>query len=842
MKPTYFTCLFSTLIALPALLTAQTWLDAVRYSAAAGSTITNSAVAAAPGNVTYVTGSFQGAVTFGDTAVSTPGPGVSYGFLLKLDAAFTPEWVQAFPQNAYCVTTDTAGNVFIAGSKDYNSADSLTYVAKYNSAGQLLDTFQSSGTGKSWARVLRTDAAGNCYVTGWKSGAVTFGAFTPASGGSRDNFLVKLSPDLQQVQWAVNTGTSSNLDEVYDLELDSSGNAYTGGNYSQSFNLSCFCYKGSFFTEKHAAATGTSVWKKIYSGGSGTSTQEALSLSPDGQTVYTAASFKNTVQIATGTSLTAQSGTDDYHLFAAALNAADAGVQWAKKVSFTGDSYLTGMAWAENELHLHGYFKSNTLLGNVLLEPLGSYDAFYGRVTPLNGNVTAAEAFSGTGADFGEGIASGNGALAVSGNASGNTFSIGNFNLPGNAGSIYVARNLFNLPLAIALADTMNASCPGLADGVATVTAQGGQPPYTYLWSNNAATATAAGLSAGMYSVTVTDNAGAQAVTTLVITEPPAVEAGFGFNSNGLDVSFSNTSSNALSYAWTFGDGQSDTSPSPAHSYAGAGAYTVTLIATNDCGSDTVAQTVVVAPLGTAPVADFTADKMVVCVGDTVHFTSLTTNGNSFSWWFPGAEPMTSMLENPAVVYTVPGKQAVALTSSNPFGSDNETKPEFITVIGLPDAAYDFTSDGQTVIFNNLSQNADNYLWDFGDGITSTEAAPTHNYAVPGTYTVTLTAFNQCGSGTLQLVDAEEPAWLDGLRLFPNPNRGIFTVEMSSKPTDEVQFSLFGQDGRLLRQETVKQVEAGSTGFDCSDLPPALYLLGIRVGDRAVFEKVVIQR
>lgn len=55
-------------------------------------------------------------------------------------------------------------------------------------------------------------------------------------------------------------------------------------------------------------------------------------------------------------------------------------------------------------------------------------------------------------------------------------------------------------------------------------------------------------------------------------------------------------------------------------------------------------------------------------------------------------------------------------------------------------ASFSATASGLTVSFNNTSVNADSYLWDFGDGNTSTEANPVHTYETDGTYDVTLTA------------------------------------------------------------------------------------------------------
>lgn len=51
-----------------------------------------------------------------------------------------------------------------------------------------------------------------------------------------------------------------------------------------------------------------------------------------------------------------------------------------------------------------------------------------------------------------------------------------------------------------------------------------------------------------------------------------------------------------------------------------------------------------------------------------------------------------------------------------------------------------------TVNFTNLSQGATSYLWNFGDGNTSTATNPTHNYTTVGSFTVTLTATNDAGN------------------------------------------------------------------------------------------------
>lgn len=64
-----------------------------------------------------------------------------------------------------------------------------------------------------------------------------------------------------------------------------------------------------------------------------------------------------------------------------------------------------------------------------------------------------------------------------------------------------------------------------------------------------------------------------------------------------------------------------------------------------------------------------------------------------------------------------------------------------------PSAGFDMSMDGLTITFTNTTVNGQTYLWEFGDGNTSTEQNPTHTYATGGIYDIKLTATNANGSG-----------------------------------------------------------------------------------------------
>ncbi|MGB1031447.1 MAG: lysyl oxidase family protein, partial [Flavobacteriales bacterium] len=83
-----------------------------------------------------------------------------------------------------------------------------------------------------------------------------------------------------------------------------------------------------------------------------------------------------------------------------------------------------------------------------------------------------------------------------------------------------------------------------------------------------------------------------------------------------------------------------------------------------------------------ADFADFAADAMTVCQGETVNFTDLSTGSpTAWSWSFPGASPSSAVTQNASATYNTPGSYAVTITVTNAEGTDSESKDAFITVL-----------------------------------------------------------------------------------------------------------------------------------------------------------------
>ncbi|MEZ5043479.1 MAG: PKD domain-containing protein [Saprospiraceae bacterium] len=84
------------------------------------------------------------------------------------------------------------------------------------------------------------------------------------------------------------------------------------------------------------------------------------------------------------------------------------------------------------------------------------------------------------------------------------------------------------------------------------------------------------------------------------------------------------------------------------------------------------------------------------------------------------------------------------LLVTNPCGANITSDPISLNLLPVPTAGFTANQNGQNVQFNNTSQNALSYAWDFGDGENSTAISPTHVYGQAGTYVVTLSAYNDC--------------------------------------------------------------------------------------------------
>lgn len=156
--------------------------------------------------------------------------------------------------------------------------------------------------------------------------------------------------------------------------------------------------------------------------------------------------------------------------------------------------------------------------------------------------------------------------------------------------------------------------------------------------------------------------------------------------------------------------------------------------------------------------ASFTADHISGCAPLVVSFTNTSTGASSYYWDLGNGT--NSTLTNVSGSYITPGTYTVTLTSYS--GSSTAIHTLTITVFPSPIVSFVATDTsvcpGSAVTFTSTSTagvpGPVTYIWNFGDGFTSTSASPTHVYATPGFYNVTLSVTNSQGCVTTTTVSS----------------------------------------------------------------------------------------
>jgi PKD repeat protein len=320
----------------------------------------------------------------------------------------------------------------------------------------------------------------------------------------------------------------------------------------------------------------------------------------------------------------------------------------------------------------------------------------------------------------------------------------------------------------------------------------------------------------------------------------------FGSSVNELTTTFTNQTMNGITFFWDLGDGNSSVEENPIHTYDEPGNYTVTLTATNACGTTTFSQQVEV--VGGQAVAGFSSSGENGCLPFTVTYEDTSTgNPTSWNWSFSGGTPSTSTEQNPTVVYNSAGTFDVNLEVANPAGTSTIEQTNYITVGENPIADFIATvSMNGNIDFANNSNFGNSYEWIFGDGSTSTENSPSYTYDTAGLYTIQLIVTNNCGTDTMTqdvLIDitgVEDLTFLEKFDLYPNPNNGDFTLHIEGQPLDELEVSLYNILGQQIFQERTDFTSGQLIkDYKLSHLAAATYILQIKSANQMIHRKVV---
>ena len=304
--------------------------------------------------------------------------------------------------------------------------------------------------------------------------------------------------------------------------------------------------------------------------------------------------------------------------------------------------------------------------------------------------------------------------------------------------------------------------------------------------------------SPGTYAVTltVTDDDGATDTHTGSVTvgaapnQPPTAAfdvsptsgqpgTWFTFNAG----SSSDPDGSIAHYAWTFGDGGTGSGITVYHTYASPSTYTVTLTVTDDDGAtDSETHSVSVQPAAQPDliVQSLTFSPSQPSLGANVTFSITVRNqgtaqAGTFRVRLVGTSSSTQAYVtqlaaggSQTVMLTLPLTASIEtftataddLTQVSESSESNNTKSVTVTAAVVPlvaDAGGPYSGTaGTSVAFNGSASSGSigTYLWSFGDGTSAQGVAPSHSYASPGTYPVTLTVYGSSGGQSIDTTQA----------------------------------------------------------------------------------------
>lgn len=248
-----------------------------------------------------------------------------------------------------------------------------------------------------------------------------------------------------------------------------------------------------------------------------------------------------------------------------------------------------------------------------------------------------------------------------------------------------------------------NVNCNGGSTGSATVSAVGGAAPYTYSWSNAATTASVSGLTAGTYTVTVTDNNTCQSTASVTITQPAVLNANISAQTN--NTCYGSTNGNATvfpsggtapySYAWS-------TTPAQNGATANnlvAGTYTVTVTDNNGCTKTTTVTITAPAEL----TANITVHTDVTCFGGTNGSATVVATGGTPGYtytWGPSGQTTATATNLPAGTYDV------TVTDANGCVANASIPPTCFQIESILVDACFATEGEQEMVFFQVGPNA----------------------------------------------------------------------------------------------------------------------------------------
>jgi HYR domain/Secretion system C-terminal sorting domain/SprB repeat len=392
-----------------------------------------------------------------------------------------------------------------------------------------------------------------------------------------------------------------------------------------------------------------------------------------------------------------------------------------------------------------------------------------------------------------------------------------------------------------------NATCPNDGTGAAEASIGGGTAPYTFLWSNGATGSNLSNVNAGVYTVVATDAHGCTNATAVIIgsndQEIPMVSAQ---NATIALDNLGNATVTVAAISAQFSDNCGIASAvivPNTFSCAQLGEHDVLLTVTDLSGLSNVV-TVRVTIVDTELPVVTCPENIVVCPSDNqVNYQPATAQDNCLI--LSGQWAQTSGLPSGAMFPVGTTEQTFTFTdASGNLGSCS------FSVTVTPPVTFDnvaITNDhnGMGVGAVNITFSGGvgpfSFSWTMGGAVIATTEDV--GGLVQGNYNVVVTDAQGCtylleGVPVGNTVAVQEPSWLSGVSLQPNPTSEMTQVVFASPLTTRLEIAVIDATGRVLK--TLLSEQAKQVTINCAELPSGMYTLRFRSNQEIGTRKLMV--
>ncbi|MBI2269011.1 MAG: SBBP repeat-containing protein [Bacteroidetes bacterium] len=497
------------------------------------------------------------------------GTGFDYGYSVLIDVSF----------NVYMAgrTTSVSGIASSGFQNAYGGGLSDAYLVKFNSVGGRTWATYYGGTGRDEGNSVASDISGNVYLAGYTSSTtgIAVGGFQNIIGGAADAFLVKFDPTGLRL-WGTYIGGSLD-DYALKVVVDPVTNdAYLSGDtYSLNFPVTSCAWQqtlaGGISEDGFVSHfnSGGQIVCSSYVGGPAVPNDEDCRIALYGCYIYMTGFTSGIYPVTAGAHQTVFGGQND--IVVAQLYKSSCGFNKTPDliasantnsvcpntpINFTGNfkvscdnsvvnykwSFPGGMPSTSANQNPTGILYSgsgnyaaqliaftpcdtDTVYVNITINPCGGITANVNSAT-ICGGTTPCPTLSATGASGTVPYTYIWSTTATTAGINPCPASTTNYTvtITDNAGLTATSVAVVTVnPMVSATVTPTNINCSGNTNGSAIANPGNGTPAYTFNWSNGGSGFQVSGLSAGTYTVTITDNKGCTATSTAIIVSPQAL-------------------------------------------------------------------------------------------------------------------------------------------------------------------------------------------------------------------------------------------------------------------------------------------------------------------------------